>query len=48
MFQGLTIDELINSVERAEQHARQTQVMPAQEPQSPVYRMEWQPVTEVA
>jgi hypothetical protein len=47
MFTGRTIEELIHSVERAEQHAReQGMELEVQEP--PARRMEWQEVTEVA
>jgi hypothetical protein len=47
MFTGMTIEELIRSVERAEQHARE-QGMESEIHEHPVRRMEWQEMTEVA
>jgi hypothetical protein len=48
MFQGMTIENLMASVERAEQHAREQQQTatfdPAQEAQT---RPEWQPRMEM-
>jgi hypothetical protein len=42
MFQGTTIEELINSVVRAEEHAREQEKiqMTALERQAPLYRFE--------
>jgi hypothetical protein len=49
MFQGNTIEELINSVMRAEEHARQQEKAVAGERQYPPRRMEWrQELVEVA
>lgn len=55
MFQGTMIDELISTVERAEQNARQQQDQTASpaSPAStawtyPLGRMEWRGFTEVA
>ena len=51
MFQGTTIEELINSVVRAEEHAREQEKMQlsALERQSPLHRFEWrQEMVEVA
>ncbi len=49
MFQGMTIENLMASVERAEQHAREQQAAatfnPAQESQT---RTEWHPMMGVA
>jgi hypothetical protein len=49
MFQGMTIENLMASVERAEQHAREQREAatfnPAQEAQT---RPEWQPMMGVA
>ena len=51
MFQGTTIEELINSVVRAEDHAREQENMQASalERQFPLRRFEWrQEMVEVA
>jgi hypothetical protein len=51
MFQGTTIDELINSVERAEEHARKQQKdepMAMNLRQYPLQRTQWQELIEVA
>jgi hypothetical protein len=49
MFQGNTIEELISSVMRAEEHARQQEKTAALERQYPMRRMEWpQELVEVA
>jgi hypothetical protein len=51
MFQGTTIEELINSVVRAEDHAREHENMQASalERQYPLRRFEWrQEMVEVA
>ena len=49
MFQGTTIEELINSVERAEQNARERENAMARELRPyPFQRMQWQEVIEVA
>jgi len=51
MFQGTTIEELINSVVRAEDHAREQEKMQglALERQFPLRRFEWrQEMVEVA
>jgi len=51
MFQGTTIEELINSVVRAEDHAREQEKMQALalESQYPLRRYEWrQEMVEVA
>ncbi|HEY1937731.1 MAG TPA: hypothetical protein VGJ33_07345 [Candidatus Angelobacter sp.] len=51
MFQGTTIEELINSVVRAEEHARTQEHMQlsALERQFPLDRVEWrQEMVEVA
>ncbi|HEY4678541.1 MAG TPA: hypothetical protein VIJ01_15355 [Candidatus Angelobacter sp.] len=51
MFQGTTIEELINSVVRAEDHAREQEKMQASalEHQYPLRRFEWhQEMVEVA
>jgi hypothetical protein len=51
MFQGTTIEELINSVVRAEDHARNQEKMQASalERQYPLRRFEWrQEMVEVA
>lgn len=51
MFQGTTIDELISSVERAEEHARQQRQddpMALSFRQVPLQRTEWQELIEVA
>ncbi len=49
MFQGMTIENLMIAVERAEEHARQQQEIatfnPAQQAQKPA---EWQPMLGVA
>jgi hypothetical protein len=52
MFQGMMIDELIQSVERAEQNARKQQEQTAPPAFNlndyPVRRIEWRQITEVA
>jgi hypothetical protein len=48
MFQGMTIEELIRSVERAEQHAREQQNTRADFRDDPVRRMEYRELVEVA
>lgn len=51
MFQGTTIEELINSVVRAEEHAREQEKIQASafESQYPLRRFEWrQEMVEVA
>ena len=51
MFQGTTIEELINSVVRAEEHAREQEKLQASalERQAPLRRFEWrQEMVEVA
>lgn len=52
MFQGTMIDELISTVERAEQNARQQQDQTASPASTawtyPLGRMEWRGFTEVA
>ena len=41
MFQGTMIEELINSVQRAEEHAREQKQTATQERQQPLRRFEW-------
>lgn len=41
MFQGTTIEELINSVQRAEEHAREQKQAVERERQQPLRRFEW-------
>ncbi len=48
MFQGMTIEELIRSVERAEQHAREQQSTKMDFHDYPVRRMESREWFEVA
>jgi hypothetical protein len=48
MFKGMTIDELIQSVERAEQHARELRETKVFFHETPVRRTEWQEMVEVA
>ncbi len=48
MFRGMTIEELIMSVERAEQHARESREVKADFHEYPVRRMEMQELVEVA
>ena len=49
MFQGMTIEELINSVERVEQKAREEQKTAAFDfYEYPLRRMEWKEQVEVA
>jgi hypothetical protein len=51
MFQGTMIDELIQSVERAEQRAREQQQKQAAEMDMrrfPLHTVNWRQVTEVA
>ncbi len=47
MFQGMTIEELIKSVERAEQHAREQQRV-TDFLSNPVRRTEYRELVEVA
>jgi hypothetical protein len=48
MFQGMTIEELIRSVERAEQHAREQQNTKTDFRDDPVRRAEFRELVEVA
>lgn len=48
MFKGMTIDELIASVERAEEHARELRETKVFFHETPLRRSEWQEVVEVA
>jgi hypothetical protein len=49
MFQGMTIEELINSVERVEQKTREEQKATASDlHEYPLRRMEWKEMVEVA
>ena len=48
MFRGMTIEELIKSVERAEQHAREGHEVKLSFDDYPVRRMEMQELVEVA
>jgi hypothetical protein len=48
MFRGMTIEELIVSVERAEQHAREAREVKVDFQDYPVRRMEMQELVEVA
>lgn len=48
MFRGMTIEELIESVERAEQHARELRETKMIFNQEPLRRAEWQEMVEVA
>jgi hypothetical protein len=48
MFQGMTIEELIRSVERAEQHAREQQNTKTDFSFDPVRRVEFRELVEVA
>jgi hypothetical protein len=48
MFKGMTIEELIQSVERAEQHARETRELNVNFGDYPVRRMEMRELVEVA
>jgi hypothetical protein len=49
MFQGLTIEELINSVERVEQKARQQQTSAETKfERYPLQQMQWREAIEVA
>lgn len=48
MFRGMTIEELIQSVERAEQHARETREVSVGFADYPVRRMETRELVEVA
>ena len=41
MFQGTTIEELINSVQRAEEHAREEKQTAERERQQTLRRFEW-------
>ncbi|HLJ27293.1 MAG TPA: hypothetical protein VKY85_11340 [Candidatus Angelobacter sp.] len=48
MFSGTTIEELINSVQRAEQHARQQQEQASALPEVWTQQTQWQEATGVA
>jgi hypothetical protein len=48
MFKGMTIEELIQSVERAEQHAREARELNVNFGDYPVRRMEMRELVEVA
>jgi|SwirhisoilCB1_FD_contig_123_32678_length_928_multi_3_in_0_out_1_2 hypothetical protein len=49
MFQGLTIEELINSVERVEQKTRQQQTSAETKfERYPLHQMQWREAIEVA
>jgi hypothetical protein len=48
MFRGMTIEELIKSVERAEQHARDARELKVNFNDYPVRRMEMRELIEVA
>jgi hypothetical protein len=48
MFRGMTIEELIKSVERAEQHARDAREVKVNFNDYPVRRMEMRELVEVA
>jgi len=48
MFKGMTIEDLIESVERAEQHARELREPRMFFHETPVRRTEWQEMVEVA
>jgi hypothetical protein len=49
MFTGTTIEQLIQSVERAEHQARQPQQQASfAAPQAPVFQSRWQGMVEVA
>jgi hypothetical protein len=48
MYTGMTIEELINSVERAEQHAREEQNFKTEFREFPVRRVERREFVEVA
>jgi hypothetical protein len=48
MFRGMTIEELIKSVERAEQHAREGRELKMNFDDYPVRRMEMRELIEVA
>ena len=48
MFRGMTIEELIQSVERAEQHAREARELKESCDDYPVRRMEMRELVEVA
>ena len=48
MFRGMTIEELIQSVERAEQHARESSELNVNFSEYPVRRMEMRELVEVA
>lgn len=48
MFKGMTIEELIESVERAEEHARELRETKMFFHETPAYRTEWQEAVEVA
>jgi hypothetical protein len=41
MFQGTMIEELINSVQRAEEHAREEKQAVERQRQQPLRRFEW-------
>jgi hypothetical protein len=48
MFRGMTIEELIMSVERAEQHAREAREVKVDFEDYPARRMEMRELVEVA
>jgi hypothetical protein len=48
MFKGMTIEELIESVERAEQHARELRETKMIFSEAPLPRAEWREMVEVA
>lgn len=48
MFKGMTIEELIESVERAERHARELSEPRMFFQQTPAQRTEWREMVEVA
>jgi hypothetical protein len=48
MYKGMTIEELIRSVERAEQHAREQQSMKSELHDFPLRWLERQELVEVA
>ena len=47
MFRGTTIEELINSVERAERHAREEERQASAEPEVWMQQAEYQELIEV-
>jgi len=48
MFTGMTIEELIDSVQRAEQHAREQERQASAPPDLLIHETEWQELIEVA